>query len=60
MIIIAPRTKDKSHTNPSKNVETTNATRGIIIATYAASLEPNFLISVKYKLNPKTLPKIDK
>jgi hypothetical protein len=59
-IIIAPKIRVKSHINPSKIVETINAIRGIIIATYAASFEPNFLISVRYKLNPKTLPKIDK
>ena len=49
-----------SHINPSNIVEIISAIRGIMIAIYAASFAPIFLIIDKYRMNPKTLPKTDK
>ena len=56
----APIYKLKSHFRPSNIVEIISAIRGIMIAMYAASFAPIFLIIDKYRMNPKTLPKIDK
>ena len=58
--MIAPITKFIFHINPSNIVETNSAIKGIIMATYAASFEPIFLMRVKYRVNPNTLPKIER